>query len=147
MAEVSVLLSDGLHALYARCRRETGYRPANLPCDLEAMRRVLASPPSEDFDRLCDLRRPDLTVEAFVLSLDDRERLFSVEELADRDRACRSGSRAGPKQTHCGALGWNGSRTVDRTSARLHRSFLQEEVPREHRVDPGCEEAPYRIPG
>jgi hypothetical protein len=82
MAEVSVLLSAALRSLYARRRRETGYRSKDAVEGLEALRRVLTSPPSEDFDHLCDLRRPDLTVEAFVLSLENKEELFSSEELA-----------------------------------------------------------------
>ena len=88
MAEISVLLEDGLRALYARCRRETGFRQRRLldAIDLygpvEAALRILRSPSSEDFDRLCELRRPDLTVEAFVLSLPDHVQLFSPDELA-----------------------------------------------------------------
>ena len=87
MAEVSVLLSDGLSELYRQCRRETGYCLTHL-LDLleqydgvEAAHRILQSEPSPDFEHLCELRRPDLTVEAYILTLDWKEQIFSEEEL------------------------------------------------------------------
>ncbi len=88
MAEISVLLAESLRALYTQCRRETGYQFRSLLAMLEqygsveTARLVLRSEASADFQHLCELRRPDLTIEARILTFPGNDEIFSHDELA-----------------------------------------------------------------
>jgi hypothetical protein len=83
--------NDAMYDLYARIVHETGYNPhifhgmIEQHGGLETAHRLLR--PEADFfsygfERLCQLRRHDLTMEALSLSLDYHEHLFTTSELA-----------------------------------------------------------------
>ena len=81
-----------MHELYGRIVRECGerYHPTRFHGmletygGLETARRLLRDPNffSYGFERLCELGRADLTMEAMILSLGYRSELFTPEELA-----------------------------------------------------------------
>ena len=81
-----------MHELYGRIVRECDdrYHPTRFHGMLETYggvetaRRLLRDPNyfSYGFERLCELDRPDLTMEAMILSLSYRRKLFTAEELS-----------------------------------------------------------------
>jgi hypothetical protein len=90
-----------MHELYGRIVRETQYSPTvffrmiDQYGGLETAHRLLK--PDADFfsygfEHLCKMRRPDLTMEALIRSVDNKERLFTARELKtaeDRLNAAR----------------------------------------------------------
>ena len=51
------------------------------------------------FNRLCELRRPDLTMEAMILALNYKEELFSEKELATARERLEAGRRMSLRET------------------------------------------------
>ena len=81
-----------MHELYARIVRECGgrYHPTKFHDmlerygGLETARRLLRSDAdffSYGFERLCELKKPQLTMEAMILGLDYAEALFTPAEM------------------------------------------------------------------
>ena len=75
--------------LCGRCRRETGFQPivligmAERFGGWETVRQVMGTEALEyGFEKICELGRPDLTAEAWVLASADRREPFSEAELA-----------------------------------------------------------------
>src|SRR5260221_13890114 len=92
---------DAMHELYARIVREGQYPPTvffrmiHESGGLETAHRLLkpdANFFSYGFEQLCQMGRPDLTMEHFIRSLDYKDQLFSARELTtaeDRLNAAR----------------------------------------------------------
>jgi hypothetical protein len=88
-----------MHDLYSRIVRESGYNPTVFWTmierygGLETAHRLLR--PGADFfsygfEKLCQMHRHGLTMEALIVSLDYKEHLFTIDELATAEERLKA---------------------------------------------------------
>lgn len=111
MADLSLerRFNDAMHELYGRIVREAGgytptvfFRMIEQHGGLEAAHRLLrpdANSFAYGFDRLSQMRRTDLTMEALILSLDYKDQLFSSRELATAEERLQAARQLYPPRT------------------------------------------------
>jgi hypothetical protein len=97
--------NEAMHELYSRIVRESGYNPTMFWAmierygGLETAHRLLKADAdffSYGFEKLCQMRRHDLTMETLILSLDYKEYLFTADELATAEERLKAARQLYP---------------------------------------------------